>query len=87
MVAVPALPSLHGRPPGERQGLALPGLRRSEARLARQPQQANRVNVPLQAPAGGSGMRLRYAVPLAIVIVLLIWQLYAAVSIAVMATL
>ncbi len=32
-------------------------------------------------------MRLAIAIPLAIVIVLLMWQLYAAISIAIMATL
>ena len=83
MVAVPTLQAQHGRPPGAGARLALPGLRLHEA----QGDPVDGANLSLQAPSGSSGMRLRYAVPLAVVIVVLIWQLYAAVSIAIMATL
>ena len=83
MESLPALQPQHGRPPGDGARLPLPGLRLHEA----QGQPVHEPHVQVPAPSGSAGMRLRYAVPLAVVIVLLIWQLYAAMSIAIMATL
>ena len=54
--SVPTLQSLHGRPSRDCEGLALSGVRRSEARMARRHDAQDHGDLSLQAPSRRAGM-------------------------------